>query len=133
MADPRDSRGGDFNGSRGNSLPIGGAREVRYNRRIRRSLLVIVIFFENIAMNQTRALQVIIVMLGGGNWAEEAQVLQMFEFHDFSAQCLSPFYRWPAGCDADTPARFASQLRRFHQDPKKMSAFPTQIHHFSCC
>ena len=44
VADPRDSRGGDFNGSRGNSLPIGGAREVRYNGRIRRSLLVIILY-----------------------------------------------------------------------------------------
>jgi hypothetical protein len=65
-------------------------------------------------------------MLGGGNWAEEAQVFQIFQFHDFTAKCSSPFYQWPPRCDADIPARFASQLQRFHQDPKKMSAFSTQ-------
>jgi hypothetical protein len=74
---------------------------------------------------ETRVLQVIIVMLGGGNWAEEAQV--------HIARCpiyLSVQRHHMAQCKTYAAVRFVWQLLRLLLAPKKQSACPTKAHHF---
>ncbi len=54
VADPRDSRGGDFNGSRGNALPIGGAREVRLDAFDAACFILLDVFKMNSAGHRCR-------------------------------------------------------------------------------
>lgn len=65
LFDPRDSKGGELSGSRSSVLPSGGAREVHL--QCTRS-------FNPLLLQFFKRGQVIVVMLGGGNWAEEVQV-----------------------------------------------------------
>ncbi len=76
--DPRDSKGGEVSGGKC-SIPVGGAREV--HRVVESNPLTatrktfgVDDVVDDVDVDNTRALQVIVVMLGGGNWAEEAQV-----------------------------------------------------------